>query len=96
MVWEERFFADLKDIISIRLMCMKCQSATTLPFGQGQYVPETCPICKEGWLQGGSSDHQKVGWLLQSLNALRDRSDKAMCKIHIELPGHLNVPDDSK
>jgi hypothetical protein len=96
MVWEERFFAELKDIISIRLMCMKCQSATTLPFGQGQYVPETCPICHEGWLHSGSSDHQKVVQLLQSLNALRDRNEKAMCKIHIELPGHLNMPNHSK
>ena len=96
MVWEERFYAEPKDIISVRLTCMKCQSATTLPFDQGEYIPETCPICKEGWLLGGSSDYQKVGWLLQSLNALSERSDKALCKIHIELPGHLNMPNGLK
>jgi hypothetical protein len=93
MVWEERFYAEPKDIFSIRLTCRKCQASSTIPLGDREYIPETCSYCHEGWFTKGSTDHKYLTWLLQSLIGLRRRDTDALCNIHFELPGHLNMPN---
>jgi len=94
MVWEERFYAEPKDVISIRIKCRNCEGASSIPLrGSDHYLPETCAQCRERWFLPGSSDHKMVTWLLQSLNGLKQRDEKVTCDIHFELPGHLNMPN---
>lgn len=96
MVWEERFYAEPKDILSIRLKCNKCESVTTIPLGARDYVPEECSYCHEEWFQRGSGDLATLTKLLFSLHTLRERGNDALCSIHFEFPGKLNMPEDSK
>jgi hypothetical protein len=96
MVWEERFYAEPKDISAIRLTCKECQSSTAIPIGTREYVPESCAYCKTQWFDKASTDFQLVGWLLQGLSGLKQRKAGAACGIHLELPGHINMPEDSK
>jgi hypothetical protein len=51
MVWEERFLATPDDVISLRLTCIKCNASINLPWGDREYVPDTCPYCSEGWFK---------------------------------------------
>lgn len=92
MVWEERFYAAPKDIISIRLTCKKCGAASTLPLRGNDTIHSACSYCSEQLLPHGSSDYRAVHYLLQSLNTLKQRDEKASCEIHLELPGALNMP----
>jgi len=93
MVWEERFYAKPKDILSIRLKCRKCEGALIIPLtGDSDYIPESCPYCRESWLHSGSQDYNTIHHLIQSLKGLRQRSEKAQCDLYFELPGSLNVP----
>lgn len=92
MVWQERYYAEPKDIISIRLTCKKCEATSTIPIRGNDTIHSACSYCREQLLPDGSSDYQAVRWLLQSLNALRQRTGKAACEIHLELPGDLNMP----
>ena len=96
MVWEERFYAAPKDISSIRLTCIHCKSSTAIPIEMREYVPEACGCCSKPWFDKGGNDFQLVGWLLQSLSGLKNRTATANCGIHLELPGHLNMPEHSK
>jgi ribosomal protein S27AE len=96
MVWEERLFAEPKDVISIRLTCGRCNASLNLPWGDREYVPDTCPYCNEGWFKAGSSDRKFITWLIQSMNGLRQRGSDASCGVHFELPGRLNMPEDSR
>jgi hypothetical protein len=96
MVWEERFLAKPEDVISIRLTCSKCEASINLPWGDREYVPEVCVYCSESWFKAGSSERNFIKELIQSLNGLRQRGSDGSCQVHFELPGRMNMPDESK
>lgn len=94
MVWEERFYAEPKDIISIRLTCKKCFASSTIPLRGNDTVHSACSYCHEQLLPGGSSDFKAIHRLLEGLNTLRQREKDAACEIHLELPGKLGKAGD--
>lgn len=93
MVWEERFYAAPKDIISIRITCKKCHSSSTIPLRGQSTVHSACAYCKDDLLPDGSSDYRAVQQLAHYLNTLKERGEKANCDIHLELTGDLNMAD---
>ena len=95
MVEEERFYAGAKDIISIRITCGKCHGSSSIPLRGDNHIQSACAYCNEDLLPYGSSDYKAVHLLLQSLNTLKQREENAGCEIHFELPGSLNMPDDT-
>lgn len=95
MVWQDRYYAEPKDILSIRLTCKRCDGDANVPIGAKDYLPEACPYCHEGWFTRGSSDLEHLAGLVQALKALRQRGKDALCKIHFVLPRDINMPDEN-
>lgn len=94
MVWEERFYAEPKDVLAIRIVCTECEASLSFPFGATNYVPERCPYCPSQWFSKGSMDLQKVNRLIDGIKGLRERGNDSLCKIAMELRGDLKAPDD--
>ena len=96
MVWQDSYPVGPEDVISIHLECTKCGSSITLPFGENEHIPEACIYCHQNWFGVGSSDLHSLTSLIKSLKGLKSRSKGAACKIGLVVPGHLNMPDNSK
>jgi hypothetical protein len=86
MTLQERYIANVRDILSIRLLCTKCKASLNVPFGKREYIPETCPYCKENWFRSGSTEHNHLMWLLMAMSAFRDLKESQPCEVSLELP----------
>jgi len=54
------------------------------PLGKREYVPESCPCCREEWFERGSNDFNALNQFIHGINALKGRSSKDVnCKIEI-------------
>jgi hypothetical protein len=86
MTLEQRYVADVNDIIAIRLTCNKCTASINIPFSQRDYLPESCPYCRESWFIPKSNDFNHTAWLLAGISSLRERGENQPCQIAFELP----------
>jgi hypothetical protein len=84
---DEHFLAGIADIVGIRFTCQKCTASLNIPTNtNSEYIPETCPYCKEPWFLKRSADLNAATWLIQALSSLRNRGKDAPCGISFELP----------
>lgn len=85
MTLQNRPYAKPNEIRAIRLTCQKCAASINISPTEREYVPDTCPYCKEVWFQRGSREFTQLTRLIQALDWLNNRGNEAPCHIHFEV-----------
>ncbi len=93
MTLQKRYLAEPADILTVRLYCYKCTGAAHIPLTGPGDLPDSCPYCHENWFIRGTPDQQSsrqsILSLIQALRALKERGEKAIFQVQLE----LNLPE---
>ena len=93
MTLQKRYFAEPADILTIRLYCYNCTGAVHIPLAGPGDLPDGCPYCHKNWFFLGTTDRQPIREsilsLIQALRALKDRGEKPLFQVQLE----LNLPE---
>ncbi len=93
MTLQKRYFAEPADILTVRLCCCKCKAAVHIPLTSPEYMPDACPRCHANWFLRGNTDRQSsresILSLIRTLTALKDRGEKPLFQVQLE----LNLPE---
>ncbi|MEW6324235.1 MAG: hypothetical protein AB1515_02490 [Nitrospirota bacterium] len=87
---ETRNLLDVKDLLALRLTCVKCGASFSLPiadkFPRGI---EMCPYCEYEWLPregpARGPDLQAISHLLRGLHNLKAREKETLCHVQFEV-----------
>jgi hypothetical protein len=85
MTAQDRPYAKPYQIRAIRLTCRNCAATINLSPTSREYVPETCPYCKQGWFQRDSKGFTHLTKLIQALDWLTDDGNDNPCHVHFEV-----------
>jgi hypothetical protein len=86
MTLEARYYAELPDVLSVRIVCANCKSSVSIAPIEPNFIPSDCPHCKKPWFMENTPEHTALGRLLKILIDSRSNDTKSIYTVQIELP----------